>query len=106
MYGPRLFDVDPALLQREIFVPSSDGKTFQIVQQQNVGPVLAENKAQRNDAPKSQFNHSSGFTKVASIPLVVINQLREDGILGDQEALRAWLNKSDNKVFRTRGGRV
>jgi len=102
---PRLFDVDPALMQREIFLYDDAKKEFTIVTQQDVGPVLAENQAQRNDAPM-QFHDKSGLTRVASIPNVVMIELREKGILQDQNLFKLWLNNPKNQVFRTRGGKV
>ena len=106
MHNPRVLDIDPAILQREVFVPSADGKTFGIVTQQNTEPVLSENQAQRNDAPKHQFNDKSGLTKIASIPNVILIRLREAGIMADPERFKAWLNAPENKMFRTRGGKV
>ena len=106
MSKPRLFDVDPALLQREVFVPSADGATFDIVTQQDVEPVLRENAAQRRDAPKHQFNNKSGLTKVASIPNVVMIGLRQRGILADPVRFKKWLNDPENEVFKTRGGKI
>lgn len=105
----REFDVDPEKLIREVFVPSADGKQFDIVTQQDVEPVLAENRAQRIAAPKRQFNNpdsQSGLTKVASIPNVVMVDLREKGILADPERFKHWLNDPDNVVFRTREGKI
>ena len=105
----RTFDVDPAKLIREVFVPSPDGSTFDIVTQQDVEPVLAENRAQRIAAPKHQFNNldsPSGLTKIASIPDVILTQLRRDGILADPERFKHWLNDPDNEVFRTRKGKI
>ena len=102
---PRLFDVDPALLQREIFLYDDAEKDFQIVMQQDVSPVLAENQAQRNAAPM-KFHDKSDLTRVASIPNVVMVELRERGILQDQNRFKEWLNDPENLAFRTRGGRV
>ena len=102
---PRLFDVDAATRMREIFLYDDVKKEFTIVTQQDTSPVLAENQAQRNDTP-TKLNDKSGFTKVASIPNVILIKLREKGILRDQNAFKQWLNDPENQVFRTRGGRV
>ena len=107
MTKPLLFDIDPALMLREIFVPSPDGSTFDIVTQQDVEPVLAENQAQRRDQPKHQFNSKkSDLTKVASIPNVVMIRLREQGILDDPDRFKQWLNDPENEIFRTSRGNV
>jgi hypothetical protein len=47
-----------------------------------------------------------GGEVVARIPDTILLQLKRDGILDDQKKFRAWLNDRDNKVFRTRPGRV
>ena len=94
-------------MSREVFVPSLDGSTFDIVTQQDVEPVLAENAAQRRDAPKHKFNNDGDrVTKVASIPNVVMIELRQKGILADPDRFKKWLNDPENTVFRTRGGKI
>lgn len=106
MSRPRLFDIDPVLLQREVFVPSADGATFDIVTQQDAGPILVQNQRRRNAAPKHQFNEKSGLTKVATIPNTVMQDLRKQGILADPDRFKAWLNDPENRMFRTREGKV
>ena len=43
---------------------------------------------------------------VARIPLMVLEDLRKKGILNDQVAFRKWLDDRDNRVFRTKPGRL
>ncbi len=43
---------------------------------------------------------------VARIPGVLYYQLKEQGIIDDHDRLKKWLNDPDNKLFRTREGRV
>lgn len=43
---------------------------------------------------------------VARIPDTVLLKLRDDGTLYDDAKFRRWLNDPDNRVFRTRPGRV
>ena len=106
MTQPLLFDVDKAQRLREIFITDNPEKTFSIVTQQDVEPILTENAAQRRDAPKHELHAKSGLTKVASIPNVVMIQLREQGILADPDRFKKWLNASENQAFRTRGGKI
>lgn len=50
-----------------------------------------------------------GFNHVASVPLSVIDKVRREtgvNLLTDKAAMRHFLNDSDNKVFRTRPGRI
>jgi len=55
----------------------------------------------------SNFTGTSktGFTRVASIPNVVVQRLMQTGIWYDEKAMNAWLNERDNRVFRTDDGR-
>jgi len=43
---------------------------------------------------------------VASIPLNLYYDLKRQGIVDDPARFKKWLNDSDNRFFRTRGGRV
>lgn len=74
------------------------------------------------DHTKAQFNENPGKTgwsdelfdpknKIASLPLAIINDLNQKGIMRgyfivDQKAMKKWLNDPENQVFRTRGGQV
>ena len=45
--------------------------------------------------------------RVASIPMVIYNELAKiTNNFKDQRVVRKWLNDPDNRVFRTRPGRV
>ena len=47
-----------------------------------------------------------GFNHVASIPANIYWDLHKQGIVQDEERFKAWLNDRDNRVFRTRPGRI
>jgi hypothetical protein len=53
---------------------------------------------------------TDGGERVAQLPLTIYCELREKGMFEPtpeaQKRLRAWLNDPDNRVFRTRPGRV
>ena len=49
----------------------------------------------------SQFSH-----RVARIPMVMVEQMMRDGIWGDQDRMREWLNNPENAPFRTTKGKV
>ena len=49
----------------------------------------------------SQFSH-----RVARIPMVMVEQMMREGIWGDQDRMRAWLNDPENAPFRTTKGKV
>lgn len=75
-----------------------------ITSEQEVDGTLELNKAQFNDAPQRWGNDV--FHKVASIPLVVLDDLKQRGIADDPAAMKRWLNDPDNRFFRTRPGNV
>lgn len=65
------------------------------------------------DANVRQFNlHDErapwrdGMNHVARIPDVVVAQLQRDGIWDDPKALLRWLDQPENRLFRTRPGKL
>lgn len=65
---------------------------------QNTRAIIEANKRQANAFAGP---NKDGITKVASIPMVVWQRLMQTGVAHDQNALNAWLNERDNRVFRT-----
>ena len=75
-----------------------------IATSQDVTSIIEANKRSANAIDK---HHKHGeWSKVASIPLSIYYQLKEQGIADDPARFKRWLNDSDNKFFRTRGGTV
>lgn len=73
-----------------------------IVAHQDVTPIIEQNKKICNDTP----NKFGEGVRVASIPLVVFQDLVKKGITRDQNEFRKWLNAPENKFFRTHPGKV
>lgn len=69
---------------------------------QDVSQIADFNRRQYNETPDKYGD----VNKVASIPLSVYYQLKQQGIADDPVALKKWLNDSDNQVFRTRAGKL
>ena len=44
--------------------------------------------------------------KVASIPLIVVEQMMREGIWGNQERMKVWMNDPANAMWRTTKGKV
>lgn len=82
---------------------SDDGNTLIAETRQDIDPILEENLQLRNQ--RSGFK-GDGFHHVASIPLVVYERLLKEGIAQDEDRFKAWLNESDNDVFRTLKGKL
>jgi xylose isomerase len=89
-----------------------DGDDLIIAHSQNVTAIVDANKSEyaQNDERKKWSDDSFG-NKVASIPLVVFQELEKQGITRgftviDMPRFKAWLNNPDNRAFRTRAGRI
>ncbi|AJY05500.1 hypothetical protein SB768_08110 [Burkholderia sp. SIMBA_043] len=78
--------------------------TATIENRQNHDPVLERNKQRFNSI--DERTRWGDFTKVASIPLVIYQDLKAKGIADDPSALKKWLNDPENVYFRTRPGKV
>jgi hypothetical protein len=57
----------------------------------------------RNTAYKgdSEFKH-----RVARIPLILVERMMREGVWGNQERMREWLNNPENSPFRTTKGKL
>lgn len=105
----RLFDYDPATGVKQWFHMEEGDDAFTIQTEQPVDPLIAANRASFNsfDSGRDRWGEAIGHrTRVASIPLNIYQDLKSKGVLGDQAALKRWLNDPDNAVFRTRPGTV
>ena len=75
-----------------------------IEQVQDVTALVEENRALYNCADGvPQFGDGK---RIASIPMVIWNDLERQGITKDKKAFRRWLNDPDNRAFRTLPGVV
>jgi hypothetical protein len=44
--------------------------------------------------------------KVASIPMIVVEQMMREGIWGNQERMKVWMNDPANAMWRTTKGKL
>ena len=97
--------LEPAVKQKAHW-DNIDGKLI-VESSQDTAPILESNRFERNEFDvkhKSGMKYNRGFTKVATIPNIVIDKLMRDGTWYDKKAMKKWLNDSDNRAFRTGGG--
>ena len=92
-----LYDNWNEVTQRQTEIYWEDGLPI-IRYTQNFKAILERNK---REAANFQGTNRDDITKVASIPVVVWQRLVQTGVAHDQQALNAWLNQRDNRVFRT-----
>ncbi len=87
-------------------VHTEDGDgTFHVTATQDVQPTLDYTKYLR----EQPVNRKADDRHVAEIPPVLAAQLYRDGILGpngDTKALLKWLDKPENKAFKTWEGHL
>jgi hypothetical protein len=77
---------------------------FVISSSQDVTKIIEANK--RSEVEVDSRQKWGEFSKVASIPLSIYYDLKKQGIIDDKKRFKRWLNDSDNKFFRTRGGTI
>lgn len=100
----RTLEMDPIMqIVRSYHEQPSDGTTT-IATSQDVTQIIEDAKANYNrfdsHAPWGEMEH------VAFLPSSIMFDLRKKGILDDPVAFKRWLNDPDNRMFRTRPGRV
>jgi xylose isomerase len=81
-----------------------------IAKEQNVSALIDANKEEYNTAD-SKWNDNALENRVARIPMAVFEDLQKQGITRgftviDMPRFKAWLNNPDNRVFRTKAGRI
>ena len=104
----RELDADPLTGITHNFVyeagetPSQD--KFVIETTQDVTDIIKRNRASLNEV---DVHAAWGeWSKVASLPLSVYYDLKQQGILDDRARFKKWLNDPDNKAFRVWQGRL
>ena len=81
-----------------------------IAKEQDVSALIDANKEEYNTAD-SKWHDNALENRVARIPMAVFEDLQKQGITRgftviDMPRFKAWLNNPDNKVFRTKAGRI
>lgn len=100
--GRRLFEVDPVSGKRKWFYWNDEDKSFTIETEQDVTDLVEHNTALQN----ADTDRYGEWNRVASVPVSVYWDLKQRGIIDDPKKLKAWLNDSDNRKFRTKLGAV
>ena len=83
-------------VQTAVHTEDGDG-TFHVTKKQDVQPTLDYTKYLREQPidRKNEVRHA------AEIPPVIAAQLSRDGILHDKKRLLQWLDRPENKLFKT-----
>ena len=100
----KLFDTVPEFGIKRIWHYDESNDTATIEEIQDHTNIVEANKADFNSIDeRARYGE---FTKVASIPLVILQELKIKGILDDQTAFKKWLDDPDQRFFRTRPGKL
>jgi len=98
-------------LQNQI-VENQDGSLTSVSTQDNseIRKIVEDNALLKFDSARSgrdQYKGDSQLShRVARIPMLVVEQMMREGIWGNQERMKEWLNKPENAPFRTTKGKV
>lgn len=88
-----------------------DGENLIVTQKQDITDIIESNKADYNATDSKASWGDTLNNRVARIPLTVFQDLEKQGITRgftviDMKRFKDWLNNPDNRVFRTRAGRI
>tara|TARA_A100000171_G_scaffold27972_1_gene26075 strand:+ start:3032 stop:3376 length:345 start_codon:yes stop_codon:yes gene_type:complete len=101
-----------SVIKTKMHIDESENK-YHFEDVQDVQPILERNKFEaKNDLYKVRGMQDAKMYKVASIPLIVVQQLAQQGIMSnagrivDKDRFKKWLNDPDNRHFRIYKGNV
>lgn len=100
----RILSKNPDTGITQWYVSDPQAGTFRFVTEQDVTPYVEAAKAQYNNTDERA--RWGEWSKVATIPLSILHELKRRGIAESEPKLKAWLNSPENRYFRTRPGRV
>lgn len=102
----RPFDSNPEAGIRRQFHWDPVSESFTIETVQDVQDLIDTNSRCFNTDRHAGSKWQGDMHRVASIPLSIYFQLKEQGIVDDPARMKQWLNSPDNRAFRTKEGRV
>lgn len=104
MSESKIFDTNADLGITRTWHYDEDTDQATIQTSQDVTAIIEENKNEFNQVDERA--RWGEFSRVASIPLNLFYQLKNEGKLEDQAYMKRWLNDPENRHFRTRPGQV
>jgi len=99
--SPFILSEDPISRIRRLFHFDESTGMATVHSQQLLDPVLADNEEMRKyDDGRWR---GDGQHHIGRIPMIIWHSLPEE-VKNDHKALLAWLDRSENEPFRTKGG--
>jgi hypothetical protein len=100
----RLISKDPEFGISQYYVSDPMEGKFRFETVQDCTPILEGAKAQYNSTDeRAKWGE---WAKVATIPLSIFHNLKRTGVADDKRKFSRWINDPDNRLFRTRPGKV
>jgi hypothetical protein len=93
-------------------IENADGSLTSISTQTDseIKQIAEDNAALRFDSARSgraQYDGDSQFShRVARIPMLLVEQMMREGVWGNQERMKEWMNDPVNAPFRTTKGKL
>ena len=101
-----------SVIKTKMHIDESENK-YHFEDVQDIQPILERNKFEaKNNLYKVRGMQDAKMYKVASLPLIVVQQLAKQGImtmsgqLQDKPRFKKWLNNPENRHFRVYQGNV
>ena len=102
----RILDYDPDTKTTQWFHYDEATDQYGLETVQDVGAIVEANKGQFNQVDE-RANWKGDQHHIDSIPLSIYHELAKiSNNFKDQRVIKKWLNDPDNRVFRTRPGRI
>ena len=102
----KVLTVDPLTGTKQIFRYDPTTEETTLITIRDDTPILEQAQEDGKGFRGPGGGKWNEMNRVARLPMAVFVDLQAKGILGDQQALKKFLNHSDNRVFRTRPGRL
>jgi len=93
-------------------IENADGSLTSVSTQTDseIKQIADDNAALRFDSARSgraQYDGDSQFShRVARIPMLLVEQMMREGVWGNQERMKEWMNDPVNAPFRTTKGKL
>ena len=95
-------------IQNQI-IENADGSLTSVSSQNNqiIKDIVDINTKDKFNTRHDKYKGDSQFShRVARIPLILVEQMMREGIWGNQERMKEWLNDPENAPFRTTKGKL
>ena len=102
----KILDYDPLTKTTQWYHYDESTKQHALETEQDVTHIIEDSKSLFNQVDE-RANWKGDTHRIASIPMSIYHELAKiSNNFKDQKVIKKWLNDPDNRVFRTRPGRI